>query len=236
MGCAESVPVESPAEVDRSAKLLLEWRGSTLGAAPVRFAPSSMTKWRIAFVKATVDESHLQCTISGAVDRVGSPTAYGGGQAVNLCTVWCMPEVGAKSSSALALKVTGARGTWAQVGMCPPSTAHGDSLIEQKHHVAMSSGNDGRLHVNGIVKNYDLPKFDEGNDVLLEWRRSSADSTLGEFIGHIDGVEQCRVPDIPAHWCFAVGEGGKGGTVFLIDAVKTDRIQQEYEQPSPVRQ
>ena len=58
MGCAESVPVESPAEVDRSAQLLLEWRGSTLGAAPVRFAPSSMTKWRIAFVKATVDESH----------------------------------------------------------------------------------------------------------------------------------------------------------------------------------
>ena len=153
---------------------------------------------------------------------------------MNLCTVWCVPEVGAKSSSALALKVTGARGTWAQVGMCPPSTAHGDSLIEQKHHVAMSSGNDGRLHVNGIVKNYDLPKFDEGNDVLLEWRRSSADPKLGEFIGHIDGVEQCRVPDIPAHWCFAVGEGGKGGTVFLIDAVKTDRLQQEHSTSEPI--
>ena len=233
MGCAESVPVESPAEVDRSAQLLLEWRGSTLGAAPVRFAPSSMTKWNVALVKATVDESHLQCTIASAVDRFGGgPT--GGGAPVNLCTVWCVPEVGAKSSSALALKVTGASGTWAQVGMCPPSTAHGDSLIEQKHHVAMSSGNDGRLHVNGIVKNYDLPKFDEGNDVLLEWRRSSADSTLGEFIGHIDGVEQCRVPDIPAHWCFAVGEGGKGGTVFLIDAVKTDRIQQEHSTSEPI--
>ena len=235
MGCAESVPVESPAEVDRSAKLLLEWRGSLGANQPVRFAPSSMTKWKIALVKATVDESHLQCTIASAVDRFGGgPT--GGGAPVNLCTVWCVPEVGAKSASTLALKVTGARGSWAQVGMCPPSTAHGDSLEGQKRHVAMSSGNDGRLHVNGIVKNYDLPKFDEGNDVLLEWRRSSADSTLGEFIGHIDGVEQCRVPDIPAHWCFAVGEGGKGGTVFLIDAVKTDRIQQEYAQPSPVRQ
>ena len=104
MGCAESAPVESPAEVDRSAELLLEWRGSTLGAdQPVRFAPSSMTKWKIALVKATVDESHLQCSIGTA--QVGySPGAYGGGQAVNLCTVWCVPEVGAKSSSALALK------------------------------------------------------------------------------------------------------------------------------------
>ena len=172
MGCAESMPVESPAEVDRSGELLLEWRGSLGANQPVRFAPSSMTKWKIALVKATVDESYLQCTIASAVDRFGGgPT--GGGAPANLCTVWCVPEVGAKSSSALALKVTGARGTWAQVGMCPPSTAHGDSLEGQKRHVAMSSGNDGRLHVNGIVKNYDLPKFDEGNDVLLVWRRSS---------------------------------------------------------------
>ena len=51
MGCAESVPVESPAEVDRSAKLLLEWRGSTLGAAPVRFAPSSMQTASLAAVR-----------------------------------------------------------------------------------------------------------------------------------------------------------------------------------------
>ena len=134
--------------------------------------------------------------------------------------------------------------------MCPPSTGrglsldggpgsnggHGDSLERQKFHVAMSSGNSGRLYVNGIVHKYDLPKFDQGTvDVLVEWRRPSADSKLGEFIGYIDGVEQCRVPDIPAHWCFAVGEGGKGGTVFLIDAAKTDRLQQEHSTSEPIR-
>ena len=70
MGCAESVPVESPAEVDRSAQLLLEWRGSTLGAAqPVRFAPADGGH------TAEVPKAAVVDVVGGATDAAAPPAA-----------------------------------------------------------------------------------------------------------------------------------------------------------------